>query len=162
MIDDVLVYRAIHWNTGNAGRTCVMAGATLRQRRLRSLPVLLLMTSTLLSGCTDSRSGGPPAATPPATAVQAPATDHWLGQWTGPEGTFLRIAGGLGKYEITVQNLDGPRTFVGASSGDSIRFERDGVVELIRATNGVATGMKWLSEKANCLTVRPGEGYCRD
>ena len=83
-------------------------------------------------------------------------------QWTGPEGTFLRIAGGLGKYEITVQNLDGPRTFAGALSGDSIRFERDGVVELIRATDGAGTGMKWLREKTNCLTVRPGEGYCRD
>jgi hypothetical protein len=148
VIHVVLVYPDIHWY------------GVLRQRRLLSVPVLLLMT--LLSGCTDSKSGATPAAAPPATSVQAPATDRWLGQWTGPEGTFLRIAGGLGKYEITVQNLDGPRTFAGGSSGDSIRFERDGVVELIRATNGAATGMKWLSEKANCLTVRPGEGYCRD
>ena len=124
--------------------------------------VLVLLLMTLLSGCTDGKSGDTPAAAPPATAVQAPATDHWLGQWTGPEGTFLRIAGGLGKYEITVQNLDGPRTFAGALSGDSIRFERDGVVELIRATDGAGTGMKWLREKTNCLTVRPGEGYCRD
>ncbi len=29
-------------------------------------------------------------------------------------------------------------------------------------TNGAETGMKWLSEKANCLTISPGEGYCRD
>jgi len=36
------------------------------------------------------------------------------------------------------------------------------VTESIRATDGEQTGMKWLREKANCLTVRSGEGYCRD
>jgi len=25
-----------------------------------------------------------------------------------------------------------------------------------------ASGMKWLSDKSNCLTIRYGEGYCRD
>ena len=28
--------------------------------------------------------------------------------------------------------------------------------------NGVETGMKWLSDKSNCLTVRSGESYCRN
>jgi len=41
-------------------------------------------------------------------------------------------------------------------------FERDGLQESIRPTNGDETGMKWLAGKKNCLTVRPGEGYCRD
>jgi hypothetical protein len=35
-------------------------------------------------------------------------------------------------------------------------------MESIRATDGPATGMKWLSDKSNCLTIRSGEGYCRD
>jgi len=89
-------------------------------------------------------------------------TDEWLGQWNGPEGTLLRLAGGKGKYEITIQNLDGPRKFPGSAVDGQIQFERDGVKEFIRATNGAGTGMKWLSGKSNCLTVRPGEGYCRD
>jgi hypothetical protein len=36
------------------------------------------------------------------------------------------------------------------------------VKEVIRATNGNGTGMKWLVGKADCLTVRVGEGYCKD
>lgn len=107
-----------------------------------------------LTGCQDR-----PAPTAPAPA---PATDAWVGQWNGPEGTFLQLAGSGGKYEVTVRNLDGPRTFAGVAAGDRIEFERDGVKESVRATNGAETGMKWLSEKKNCLTVRAGEGYCRD
>jgi hypothetical protein len=91
-----------------------------------------------------------------------PATDNWLGTWNGPEGTFLRLDGGKGTYEITIQNLDGPRSFQGRALGGRIQFERDGIKEAIRATNGAETGMKWLAHKSNCLTVRPGEGYCRD
>ena len=108
-----------------------------------------------LSGCGDRKAESGP------TAVE-PATEAWLGQWNGPEGTFMRIAGGQGNYEITIQNLDGPRNFQGSAVGSQIQFERDGVKESIRATNGAETGMKWLSEKSNCLTVRRGEGYCRD
>jgi len=46
--------------------------------------------------------------------------------------------------------------------GDQLRFERDGTAEVLRATRGADTGMKWLADKSNCLTVRAGEGYCRD
>ncbi|HUQ53792.1 MAG TPA: hypothetical protein VM692_16300 [Gammaproteobacteria bacterium] len=99
---------------------------------------------------------------PDASRTSPAITDGWLGRWTGPEGTFLLLEGGNGRYDVTIQNLDGPRVFVGSSMGDQIRFERDGVIESIHATDGAATGMKWLAEKSNCLTVRPGEGYCRD
>lgn len=88
--------------------------------------------------------------------------DAWLGKWNGPEGTYLQLDGGDGQYEVTIQNLDGPATFQGTAVGDQVTFERNGVKETIRASNGVETGMKWLSEKSDCLTVRPGEGYCRD
>ena len=120
-----------------------------------------------LAGCQDrpTEAAAPPAgASAPAAPAPAPApaTDAWLGQWNGPEGTFIQLAGGGGKYEVTVRNLDGPRTFPGTAAGDRIEFERDGVKESLRATNGAETGMKWLSEKSNCLTVRSGEGYCRD
>lgn len=135
-----------------------MSGAETVGMRLWLVSVALALP--LASGCTGKVDRAP--AAPPPAAVQAPATDRWLGQWTGPEGTFLRISGGQGKYDITIQNLDGPRTFPATASGERIQFTRDGVAETIHATNGAGTGMKWLTEKSNCLTVRPGEGYCRD
>ncbi len=109
----------------------------------------------LVTACQEYKSS-PPAAT------STPIADKWVGKWIGPEGTFIQIAGGNGKYEITIQNLDGQRSFQGGAAGQQIAFERDGVKETLRATSGAETGMKWLSEKSNCLTVRVGEGYCRD
>jgi hypothetical protein len=138
-----------------------------------NIPFLSLTASMVLAmsvaGCQDrgTDAAAPPAAssppaTSPAPAASKPAADQWVGQWNGPEGTFLQIGGGGGQYEVTIRNLDGPRTFAGIAAGERIEFERDGVKESVRATNGAETGMKWLAEKSNCLTVRAGEGYCRD
>lgn len=127
--------------------------------KLHVLIALVLLTISL-PGCSDREAGPAPAS---SSSASVPAiTDRWLGQWNGPEGTFLRLAGGQGKYEITIQNLDGPRTLKGNAAGGQIQFERDGLKESIRATGGAETGMKWLASKSNCLTVRAGEGYCRD
>ena len=129
---------------------------------LRSL-ISCVTLSLILSGCEDRRSGSAQFIAASASGrTSTPAADNWLGKWGGPEGTFLQLAGGNGKYEVTIQNLDGPRTFQGNAVGDQIEFERNGMKESLRATNGAATGMKWLSEKSNGLTVRAGEGYCRD
>lgn len=117
--------------------------------------VLGLSFFALLAGCS------PAPAQAPATVEAPPLADQWVGQWTGPEGTFLKIAGTRRTYEITIQNLDGPRTFTGTATAQGLSFERDGVREEIRATDGEGTGMKWLKDKSQCLTVRPGEGYCR-
>ncbi len=137
----------------------------------RSLLVCATLT-LIFSGCKDRSSNSTqviatsPAVTVPATSppviIPASITDEWLGKWDGPEGTFLQLNGGDGKYEIIIQNLDGPLTFQGVASGNQIEFKRDGVKESLHASNGAETGMKWLSEKSNCLTVRAGEGYCRD
>jgi len=92
-------------------------------------------------------------------------TDKWKGQWNGPEGTFLRIDGGAGNYNLTIQNLDGQLTYTGigivVGVDEEIQFERNGIRETIHASNGAQTGMKWLSDKSDCLTIRVGEGYCR-
>ncbi len=96
------------------------------------------------------------------TGRSIPAADKWLGQWNGPEGTFLKVEGGMGRYKVTIQDLDGPKSYAGTAVGEELEFDRNGKTESIRATNGVDTGMKWLSEKSNCLTIRPGEGFCRD
>ena len=113
---------------------------------MRCWPLALLVA---VSGCSTSD----PAGT---------ATDAWVGRWNGPEGTYLELAGANGSYEVTIKDLDAARTFTGAATADRIEFRRNGVTESIRATNGDATGMKWLAGKANCLTIKPGEGYCRD
>lgn len=115
------------------------------------------------TGCQERTSAPPPTSPAAAPAPSAaPAADQWLGKWNGPEGTFLQIAGGNGQYDLTIQSLDGPRTFKGTAAGDRLAFERDGVRESVRASDGAQTGMKWLSEKKDCLTVKAGEGYCRD
>lgn len=120
----------------------------------RAALLAVIGVPTLLGAC-----GGPEAG---SDAAAIAVTDGWLGRWSGPEGTFLLLEGGEGRYRVTVQNLDGPRTFDGIAVGDRIQFVRDGIVESVSATNGADTGMKWLRDKANCLTVRFGEGYCRD
>lgn len=123
---------------------------------------ILLVAIVAVAGCSDRNSSSQKTAENTPTSANAPRTDEWLGKWTGPEGTFLELAGGHGKYDVTVQNLDGPRKFDGRYADGGIEFDRDGTREVIRATNGAETGMKWLADKKNCLTVRTGEGYCRD
>lgn len=99
-----------------------------------------------------------------ASAAPAPsALQGWLGTWHGPEGTSLKlVAIPDSRYEVVIRNLDGERSFQGVGASDHIEFERDGRKERIIATDGYATGMKWLAGKSNCLTVTKGEGYCRD
>lgn len=88
--------------------------------------------------------------------------ESWLGKWDGPEGTSLQISAAQGSYAVTIKNLDGARTFQAAAGKDQLSFERDGVQETIRPTDGAGTGMKWLASKSRCLTVKLGEGFCRD
>jgi hypothetical protein len=109
----------------------------------------LLATLVAACGCTPNDGAGTPA-------------DAWVGRWTGPEGTYLAIAGADGVYEITVKDLDAARTFPGIGANGGIEFQRDGAIERLKRTNGDETGMKWLAGKTDCLTVKPGEGYCRD
>ena len=74
----------------------------------------------------------------------------------------FRLEGGDGEFKVSIRDLDGETTYQGTAAGPQIRFERNGVMESIQATSGAETGMKWLADKSNCLTVRAGEGYCRD
>ena len=129
-----------------------------------SLSMFILALSLLLSSCEDHQTEKN-LANSESNSIKDTitiSTDNWIGKWNGPEGTFLKISGGNGKYEITINNLDGPKSYTGINIGREIQFERDGVKELIQATNGTGTGMKWLDDKADCLTIHTGEGYCRD
>lgn len=86
----------------------------------------------------------------------------WQGRWWGSEGTYLDIAGGPERFQLTIANLDGPVDYVGVADDDHIRFDINGETATIRATDGEGSGMKWLLDKDNCLKVEPGDGYCRD
>jgi hypothetical protein len=131
--------------------------------RVRCFLAAIVAAAFLVAGCDNRNSSpAPVVAAKPSDTTATAVADQWLGKWSGPEGTFLTIEGGHGKYTLIIQDLDGPRTFEGRAEGNGIVFERRGVNESLRATNGVETGMKWLSEKSDCLTVRAGEGYCRD
>lgn len=130
---------------------------------------LLIVAIALSVGCSDR--GESPSKQPPDAIGDAPADkpqdtpqplDLWLGQWNGPEGTFLIVAKNEDRYRITIQTLDGPTSYDAEAVGDHIEFERDGKRESIRATNGKDTGMKWLQDKTTCLTIKLGEGFCRD
>ena len=102
------------------------------------------------------------AAEPVANDLGSAIVDGWVGDWRGPEGTSLRITKQQVGYEVVVTNLDGPREFAGVARNDVLQFERDGETRMVRAGDGLATGMKWLAGKKDCLVVTEGEGYCRD
>jgi hypothetical protein len=102
----------------------------------------------------------------PIAVAPAPLpTDAWIGQWPGVEGTYLKIEAGPtpGAYTLTQGTLDGVNVWQGTAAGDAIAFTRaeGAAAETIRATGGAETGLKWLLEKTDCLTIKSGEGYCR-
>ncbi len=95
---------------------------------------------------------------------EAPDPARFAGRWTGVEGLFLVVIPRPGGQVVLDMQYDLDRRgrFDGALSGDAIRFERNGVTETLTPGAGAATGLKYLAGKADCLTVKPGEGYCRD
>lgn len=133
--------------------------------------IVSILACAALVGCQPSREPVielPTSAesTPqPNTAVAplAPATiSRWQGRWQGVEGTYLALQADGDAYQVTIQDLDTARTFVATVTAQGLRFERDGQSETIQAADGVATGMKWLTDKKDCLVIRQGEGFCRD
>jgi hypothetical protein len=100
---------------------------------------------------------------PPADAIAR--ADGWVGRWRGVEGLNLVIARGdaPGRYKLDMQySLDDKGVFDGTASPEGIAFDRPDGPHVLRATDGEATGLKWLAGKRDCLTVASGEGYCRD
>lgn len=93
------------------------------------------------------------------------AHDDWVGRWKGVEGTYLVVSKGAGHglYKLEMQyTLDDKGSFDGKGTGDGISFERPDGKQELKASDGDATGLKYLAGKKDCLTVKTGEGYCRD
>ena len=101
-----------------------------------------------------------PAAPSDTTKVEA----DYLGRWTGVEGMYLVVASKPGGgVTLDMQwDLDNKGMFDGSVTAEGLRFMRNDVAENAVHTNGDATGLKNLAGKQDCLTVKPGEGYCRD
>lgn len=101
--------------------------------------------------------GAPAAATAPAAAA-------YLGNWTGAEGMVLEVQAKLGGG-VSIRNrwdLDNEGNFDGTVTPQGLRWTRRGDTVTAVAGDGAATGLKDLAGKRHCLTVKPGEGYCRD
>lgn len=105
------------------------------------------------------------AAQAGADATAVASADGWVGRWRGVEGLNLVIAKGdaPGRYRLDMQySLDDKGVFEGRATDEGIAFERPDGAHVLRPTDGEATGLKWLADKKDCLTVASGEGYCRD
>ena len=137
-----------------------------KSRLLASVVTMLVVLASCQSGnqppapSSTETSTAPASTTTPGSAKRP--TDSWLGQWNGPEGTFLLLSSNGDKYVVKIQSLDGPATYEGVAFGNQIQFERQGKAEFIRAGSGKETGMKWLLDKKTCLIIKTGEGFCRD
>jgi hypothetical protein len=99
----------------------------------------------------------------PAPAPRAKVAGDYLGRWRGVEGMFLTVtqAGGGGVSLEMQWDLDNKGTFPATVTPEGLRFTRGGETLVARPSDGDATGLKWLAGKKDCLTVKPGEGYCR-
>jgi hypothetical protein len=98
-------------------------------------------------------------------AGKAVDRDAWIGRWKGVEGTYLKVSKGAeaGTYKLEMQyTLDDKGTFDGKGTSKGISFTRPDGDQVLTPSDGDATGLKWLAGKKDCLTVKTGEGYCRD
>ncbi len=134
-------------------------------------PIDSIPNETVDTSAIDAMANETPAPTVVNDAMVPAATPvdpaQWVGRWTGVEGLYLDIqpdpARGNGAFMLEMQySLDDKGSFPGDAVGNGIRFTRPDGIFLLTATDGESTGLKYLMEKQDCLTVTTGEGYCRD
>lgn len=100
-----------------------------------------------------------------SVAGAAQGHDAWIGRWTGVEGTYLVISKAAlpDRYRLEMQyTLDSKGSYDGTGTAQGIAFTRPDGKHVLRASDGDATGLKYLAGKKDCLKVKDGEGYCRD
>lgn len=121
-------------------------------------------TTTPADPAPASSDANPVPVAPAAPSDTAKVEADYLGRWTGVEGMYLVVASKPGGgVTLDMQwDLDNKGMFDGSVTAEGLRFMRNDVAENAVHTNGDATGLKNLAGKQDCLTVKPGEGYCRD
>ena len=124
--------------------------------------------AVVASGGAMNDAATPVAEPEPAANAAGPVgawtQDRYLGRWIGVEGMVLDVAAKPGGgVTLDMQwSLDDKGKFDGSVTAEGLRFMRNGVAETAVPSDGDATGLKYLAGKKDCLTVKPGEGYCRD
>ena len=143
---------------------------TVKETFMKALTLLAAAALTACSGpAPDTSSDGNMTSAGSVerkvAAPKAKPAPDYTGRWIGVEGMVLDVAPTAtpGHYALTMQwDLDNKGKFDGTVTGNTISFDRGGIRETLRPTNGDATGLKYLFGKTDCLTVKPGEGYCRE
>ena len=125
------------------------------------------IAAALLAACSPEPStvGNQAATAEPTVSPALPPARNYVGRWTGVEGMVLDVqpTARPDRFELRMQyDLDHRQTAPARLDGEALVFERNGGRETLRRTDGTATGLKYLAGKKDCLTVRVGEGYCRD
>ena len=151
-------------------------------------PILLAFPLTL-AACTQPAPDPAPSATPTErvgpvaaprdepgggqmrdNAVEPAATaaleERYLGRWIGVEGLNLTVTklAEPGHYQLEMQygtDADMAGTYEGVGTPEGIAFTRPDGAQVLRASSGDETGLKYLAGKTDCLKVKDGEGYCR-
>ena len=140
---------------GRVTKITQMTGGT-RWIRISGIAIMVFTAA-----CQDRKQTAAGPSPNPTNVIETAenSTDKWLGQWNGPEGTYLLLSKSGHQYAVKIQSLDGPATYEGAAAGDRIEFKRDGKTESIRAGSGKETGMKWLLEKKDCESSNGGKDF---
>lgn len=120
-----------------------------------------MLSTTILTACKEEKTDLRPEHLQ-GVVNRFERAEALMGKWDGVEGTSLTIQRNAGKFVVVIQDLDAPRSFVATPTDDGLEFERDGVKETLKAGDGIDTGMKYLTEKFDCVYVKEGEGFCRD
>ena len=135
-----------------------------RALTLLCLPLLTLACAQQPTPANQA-AASPQPENEPTVAPSVPPARSYVGRWRGVEGMFLDVqpTERPDRLRLTMQyDLDHRQTALATLDGDRLLFERDGAPTTLRPTDGIATGLKYLAGNKDCLTVRAGEGYCRD
>ncbi len=125
------------------------------------LVLTVILSASMLTAC-EEKTEKNVSQDEVVDTIKTELLDKWIGQWNGPEGTYLIIEKSGAGYNIRIKDLDGEKSYLGVQDGAAISFHRDDHKEKIYDNNGAGTGMKWLEPYADCLMTKPGEGWCRD
>lgn len=126
------------------------------------LVLSLLALLPAFTACDETPPAQQVESTDEKAAVVEDRLSAWIGQWNGPEGTYLKLEKSGDGYSVTIKDLDKEERYSGVADEERIRFTRNNKEEYLTLVPGHMSGMKWLADKPYCLMVVEGEAYCRD